>query len=98
MKFPIPALALSVSLFALSSCETTSQSGGGDEGAGTTTTAAATPTKPYPLATCLVTGEGLESKGGAITQVYQGQEVKFCCKPCQFAFKNDPQTYLAKIQ
>ena len=54
--------------------------------------------RPYPLSTCLVTGEGLESKKGSITKVYKGQEVKFCCKPCVMAFNKSPQVFLSKIQ
>jgi hypothetical protein len=39
--------------------------------AGTTATATATvpATKPYPLSTCIVSGEDLDSMGGAITKV-----------------------------
>ncbi len=59
--------------------------------------AAATATKPYPLDTCLVTGEGLESKGGSFTMIHEGQEVKVCCLACKMAFKDEPERYLAKL-
>lgn len=54
--------------------------------------------KPYPLETCLVTDEDLESKGGTITRYYQGQELKICCKPCENAFKANPDTFMAKLK
>ena len=86
--------ALTVIAFCLfSSCETTSVDSGGTGSDATITTV-----RPYPLSTCLVTGEDLNAKGGPITQVYQGQEVKVCCKPCQMAFKKNPDLYLAKLQ
>ncbi|NBV86484.1 MAG: hypothetical protein EBS01_09540, partial [Verrucomicrobia bacterium] len=38
--------------------------------------------KPYPLKVCLVTGNDLDSMGDPRVEVYNGQEVRFCCKPC----------------
>ena len=54
--------------------------------------------KPYPLKTCIVTDEALDSMGGAITKVYDGQEVKFCCKGCVKDFEASPQEFLAKLK
>lgn len=54
-------------------------------------------TKPYPLATCLVSGEDLDSMGGAVTEVYHGQEVKFCCESCSKDFHREPQKYLNRL-
>lgn len=54
--------------------------------------------KPYPRQTCLVTDNSLGSMGSPVTKVYNGQEVKFCCRPCVAKFEKDPQRYLAKIQ
>lgn len=76
-------------VLSLVSCETTQPAG---ENA-----AAAQTTKPYPLDTCLVTDEGLESKGGSFTLVHEGQEVKVCCVACKIAFTNEPEYYLAKL-
>ena len=73
----------------LVSCETTQPSGEPN--------AAVATTKPYPLDTCLVTDEGLESKGGSFTMVHEGQEVKVCCIACKIAFKDEPELYLAKL-
>lgn len=53
--------------------------------------------KPYPLKTCIVTGNELGSMGDPITEVYQGQQVKFCCKACIAKFHKDPAKYLAKL-
>jgi hypothetical protein len=53
--------------------------------------------KPYPFKTCIVTDNELGSMGDPITQVYQGQQVKFCCKACIAKFHKDPAKYLAKL-
>jgi len=105
MKSLLSVSLAMVALFGTVSCETTSTAetnsatgttnSGGTEAAGSQ---ANVPTvKPYPLNTCLVTGEGLESKGGSFTLVHQGQEVKLCCVACKMAFKSSPETYLAKL-
>ena len=44
----------------------TSSAGGGD----------------YALTTCLVSGEDLESMGGAFIHKHEGVTVKFCCEGC----------------
>lgn len=51
----------------------------------------------YPLTTCIVGGEALDSKGEPVVMVHEGQEVKFCCKKCKKTFKEDPDSYLAKL-
>jgi len=53
--------------------------------------------KPYPLDTCIVTDNELGSMGDIVTKTYQGQEVKFCCKPCVKKFDANPAKYLAKL-
>ena len=53
--------------------------------------------KPYTLDTCLVTDNALGSMGDPVSIVHEGQEVKFCCKPCVAKFKADPQKYLSKL-
>lgn len=62
------------------------------------TAAAAEKAKPYPLAKCLVSGNDLDSMGGPITKVYNGQEIKFCCKPCIKKFEANQAKYLAKLK
>lgn len=53
--------------------------------------------KPYPLATCLVTGEPLDEWDEQITYLHGTQEMKFCCKMCLKKFKANPDKYLAKL-
>ncbi len=54
--------------------------------------------KPYPLDTCLVTGNDLDSMGGEIVRIYDGQQIKFCCKPCIKKFEANKPKYLAKLK
>lgn len=53
--------------------------------------------KAYPLDICLVTGEKLDSMGGVVTVVADGQEYKFCCKGCIKDFNKDPAKYAKKL-
>ncbi|MBL9152873.1 MAG: hypothetical protein JNK37_10320 [Verrucomicrobiales bacterium] len=52
----------------------------------------------YPLKTCIVTDNELGSMGRAVTKVYDGQEIKFCCKPCVAKFEKNPAKYLSKLK
>lgn len=54
--------------------------------------------KPYPLDTCIVSDNELGSMGDSISYNHNGQEVKFCCKPCIKKFKKDPEKYFKKIK
>lgn len=54
--------------------------------------------KSYPLDTCVVTGNKLGSMGKVITKTHDGQEVKFCCKPCIKKFDKDPARYIGKLK
>ncbi|MEI8038509.1 MAG: hypothetical protein WCJ14_08970 [Verrucomicrobiota bacterium] len=67
--------------------------------AGSSLHAAEAAPKPFPasLTTCLISGEKLGEMGKAYVFVYQGQEVKLCCKKCLKEFDKDPAKYLAKI-
>lgn len=57
-----------------------------------------TPTpRPYPLATCPVSGEELGSMGDAVIKVYEGREVRFCCDKCVSKFEADPAGYWKKV-
>lgn len=60
-------------------------------------TAPADGVKPYPLTTCVVSGEKLGEMGKPQQLVYQGQEMKFCCKDCVKDFQADPDKYLKKL-
>jgi YHS domain-containing protein len=52
--------------------------------------------RPYPLTTCVMSGEKLGDD--AVALVYKGQEVKFCCKDCVKEFKKKPDAAMAKLQ
>lgn len=80
------ALLLAATGLLFSSCASTG---------GTSTSSGGT--KPYPKDTCIVTGNKLGSMGPVITQVHEGQEVKFCCKPCVKKFAANPGKYLAGL-
>lgn len=54
--------------------------------------------KPYPLTTCVVSSEALDAMGKPFVFVYEGQEVKLCCKQCKKDFDKEPATYIKKIQ
>lgn len=53
---------------------------------------------PYPLKTCLVSGEGLDSMDERVSTVYEGQVFEFCCKPCLKKFNKDPEKYQAMLK
>ncbi len=76
-----PALLLAAIGLILSSCASSGGSG----------------VKPYLKNTCIVSGNTLGSMGPVITEVHNGQEVKFCCKPCIKKFAADPAKYLGKL-
>ncbi|MDB6078278.1 MAG: hypothetical protein JWO82_2025 [Akkermansiaceae bacterium] len=62
--------------------------------AATTATAAV---RPYPLKTCLVTGDKLDPKDEQVTTVYKGQEYQLCCRKCLAKFKKNPEKYAALL-
>lgn len=53
--------------------------------------------KPYPLDTCIVSGEKLGEMGDPVVKVVDGREIKFCCDQCVPKFEKDPATYLKKL-
>lgn len=53
--------------------------------------------KPYPLATCVVSGETLGSHGEPYVMQHEGREVRLCCKGCRKDFLKDPASYLKRI-
>lgn len=97
MKILLSVSLAIVALFGTVSCETTPVAETSPGGGSARSQSSAPSVKPYPLSTCLVTDEGLESKGGSFTLVHKGQEVKVCCVACKMAFKGSPETYLAKL-
>ena len=53
--------------------------------------------KPYPLTTCVVSGEKLGSMGKPFSYDHEGREIRFCCKNCVKDFKKEPAKYLKKL-
>ncbi len=49
---------------------------------------------PWPLDTCIVTGEMLGGMGDPVVRLHEGREVRFCCAGCVGKFESDPATYL----
>jgi YHS domain-containing protein len=66
----------------------------------TSTAADAKPAKvkPYPLDTCVVSGERF---GGDMGEPYvfthEGREIKLCCKSCKKDFDKTPAKFVAKV-
>jgi len=54
--------------------------------------------KPYPLESCVVSGEKLGEMGKPFVYQYEGREIKFCCKNCLKDFKKDTAKYIKKIE
>ena len=52
--------------------------------------------KPYPLNKCIVSDDAFDH-GKPVVFVYQGQEIKLCCKDCRKDFDQDPAKYLTKL-
>ncbi len=54
--------------------------------------------KPYPLKTCIVSGEKLDGDmGKPYVFVRDGQEFKLCCKSCLKDFNKEPAKYVKKL-
>lgn len=61
------------------------------------TSAQAEDAKPYPLDTCIVSGEKLGEMGKPVVFVKDGQEVRLCCKACQEDFDAEAAKFLKEI-
>ena len=57
---------------------------------------AADKVKPYALDYCVFSGDKLGEMGKPLSEVYEGQEIKFCCKDCKKTFDKDPAAGLKK--
>lgn len=51
----------------------------------------------YPLDTCLVSGQKLDSKGGQIDLVVNNRHVALCCAGCKAKVNADPAGTIAKL-
>ncbi len=54
-------------------------------------------TQPYPLKTCVVSGDDLGSMGEVTVLTHEGREVRLCCEGCVPDFKADPAKYIKKL-
>jgi hypothetical protein len=70
-----------------------------------TNSVAATAPVPYPLDTCIISGDKLGGDmGPPIVFIYQdkakgiNQEIKFCCPMCKPDFLKDPDKYMKIIK
>ena len=54
--------------------------------------------KPYPLETCLVTGDDLDEMDERVSLVHRGQTFEFCCKPCVKKFRQNPDKYVRALE
>jgi hypothetical protein len=54
--------------------------------------------KPYPLQTCIVSDEEFGGDmGDPIVKVYDGREVKFCCKSCVGKYEKNKEAFNVKL-
>ena len=54
--------------------------------------------KPYPLTTCIVSGEKLDGDmGKPYVFTYQDREIKLCCKSCLKDFNKEPAKFIKKL-
>jgi len=54
--------------------------------------------KPYPLQTCFISGDQLGEMGKPVVIVYEGQEIKFCCRECRNKFQDNPAAGMKKFE
>lgn len=52
----------------------------------------------YPLTTCIVSGEKLDSMGDPYVFTHEGTEVRLCCDSCREKFDKDPAKYMVKLK
>lgn len=53
--------------------------------------------QPYPLDTCIVSGEKFTAEDKPVVKNVDGREVRFCCNRCVAKFETDKATYLKKL-
>ena len=52
---------------------------------------------PYTLDSCPVSGEKLGEMGDSVAKVYNGREVRFCCKRCVSKFEQNKEKYFKEM-
>jgi hypothetical protein len=56
------------------------------------------PSKGYPLAVCVVTGDDLAMVGEPVAIVVDGVEIQLCCEHCVAEVRKDPVRYAAMVR
>jgi YHS domain-containing protein len=54
--------------------------------------------KPYTLKNCIISGDKLGEMGAPYVFVYEGREIKLCCKGCLKDFNKSPAKYVKQIE
>lgn len=54
--------------------------------------------KPYTLKNCIISGDKLGEMGAPYVFVYEGREIKLCCKNCLKDFNKSPAKYVKQIE
>jgi YHS domain-containing protein len=95
-----PTLLLSVLAFGLASCATPTPAATAETAAAPAKVAKKTAAKPkpYPLETCLVSGDDLDDMDDRVSIVHEGQIFEFCCKPCVKKFYKNPGKYVKALE
>lgn len=83
--------------FGLVSCATTPAPAGAAPAMPVAAKKVAPKPKPYPLETCLVTGDDLDEMDERVSTVYDSQVFEFCCKPCLKKFNRNPGKYVKAL-
>jgi YHS domain-containing protein len=47
---------------------------------------------------CPVTGDPIDKVDPALTTVYEGKTIAFCCKDCPEKFQKDPEKYMKDLK
>ena len=63
-----------------------------------TLSACAGDAKPYPLTTCVVSGEKLGEMGKPVKVTSDGTEVQLCCKNCIKDFNKEPAKFVKMVK
>lgn len=92
-------MALLATLGLITGCDSGRDHGGPKNDSAPAAAPAADPNaKPYPLKTCLVSGEELGKMGKPARIVHEGQEILFCCAGCEKDFRKDTAKFMKKVE
>ena len=52
----------------------------------------------YPLSDCVISGQGVSSKGDPVDVLYGNTLVRLCCNGCVSGYEKDPAKYAAMVR